>query len=119
MNAHEARGVDEETLAGVSAQWGASPDCRVRAASIEIHALRRRRDVEAIEALLLRDPAPMVRSVTATRIGELLEPEMALLLVVDALRSEGNREVQIELFHAHAELLGKQDPLQKTRDRNF
>ena len=70
-----------------------------------IHALRHRRDVETIERLLLRDPSPTVRAAAASRIYELLNTDIAILLVVDALRSESSREVQVELFRTHAELL--------------
>ena len=105
LGVFESRRVDDSILELIAARCTASADPLVRGATLDLHALRGRRNVEAIEAFLLRDPSARVRSATALRIGELLDPEVALALVGYALGVEANREVVVELLRAQAELV--------------
>jgi hypothetical protein len=101
----ETRFLDDGILETIALRWTSSTDPVVRGATLDLHALRGRRNVEAVEGLLLRDPSPRVRGTTALRIGELLDPELALALVGHALGVEANREVIVELLRAQAELV--------------
>jgi hypothetical protein len=101
----ETRRVDDSVLEAIASRWTTSPEPFVRSTALELHALRRRRDVEAIEGLLLRDPSPRVRAAAAIRIGELLDPDVALALVGHALGLESTREVVVDLLRAQADLV--------------
>lgn len=101
----ETRRVDDAVLDEIAARWTASPDPSVRCAALELHALRGWRSVEAVEGLLVRDPSPRVRAATAVRIGELLDPDVALALVGHALELEATREVIVDLLRAQADLV--------------
>ena len=101
----ETRFLDDGIVEPIAARWTNSADPVVRGAALDLHTLRGRRNVEAVEGLLLRDPSPRVRGTTALRIGELLDPEVALALVGHALGTETNRDVIVELLRAQAELV--------------
>jgi hypothetical protein len=86
----ETRRIDDAMLDAIASRCTASPDPSVRCAALELHALRGRRNVEAVEELLLRDPSPRVRGATAVHVGELLDPDVALALVGLAPLPRGN-----------------------------
>ena len=101
----ETRRVEDDVLETIASRWTESPDPSVRCAALDLHALRGRLNVEAVEGLLLRDPSPRVRGAAAVRVGELLDSEVALALVGHALGPEETREVVVDLLRAQAELV--------------